>query len=61
MVGGLEFYKLKKELVDSGKMTEKQFHDTILQNNTMPVEIVKSILYGEQLKKDAQPHWKFLD
>ena len=61
MVGGLEFYKLKKELVDSGKMTEKQFHDTILQNNTMPVEIVKSILYGEELKKDAQPHWKFLD
>jgi hypothetical protein len=52
---------LKKELVDSGKMTEKQFHDTILQNNTMPVEIVKSILYGEELKKDAQSHWKFLD
>jgi hypothetical protein len=61
MVGGLEFYKLKKELVDSGKMTEKQFHDTILQNNTMPVEIVKSILYGEELKKNAQPNWKFLD
>jgi len=61
MVGGLEFYKLKKELVDSGKMTEKQFHDTILQNNTMPVEIVKSILYGEELNKDTQPHWKFLD
>ncbi len=61
MVGGLEFYNLKKQLVDTGKMTEKQFHDTILQNNTMPIEILKSILYGEDLKKDAEPNWKFLD
>lgn len=60
MVGGLQFYSLKKELVDSGKMNEKQFHDTILQNNTMPVEIVKSILNGEELKKDAYSQWKFL-
>lgn len=61
MMGGLQFYSLKKELVDSGKMTEKQFHDIILQNNTMPVEIVKAVLLGEELKKDARPHWKFLD
>ena len=30
MIGGLQFYSLKKELVDAGKMPEKQFHDTIL-------------------------------
>ena len=61
MIGGLQFYSLKKELVDSGKMTEKKFHDTILQSNTMPVELVKAVLKGEDLKKDKAADWKFLD
>jgi uncharacterized protein (DUF885 family) len=61
MIGGLQFYSLKKELVDCGKMSEKAFHDTILQNNTMPVELVKAILKGEDLKKDKTADWKFLD
>lgn len=61
MIGGLQFYKLKKELVDSGKMTEKQFHDTILQNNTMPVEIVKAVLEKKELPEDYKTYWKFLD
>jgi len=61
MIGGLQFYSLKKELVDGGKMPEKQFHDTILQNNTMPVELVKAILKGEDLKKDKIADWKFLN
>jgi len=61
MIGGLQFYSLKKELVDGGKMSEKQFHDTILQNNTMPVEMVKAVLKGEELKKDKIADWKFLD
>ena len=61
MIGGLQFYSLKKELVDAGKMSEKQFHDTILQNNTMPVEMVKAVLKGEELKKDKIADWKFLD
>ena len=61
MIGGLQFYSLKKELVDTGKMPEKLFHDTILHNNTMPVELVKAVLKGEDLKKDKVTEWKFLD
>ena len=61
MIGGLQFYSLKKELVDTGKMPEKLFHDTILQNNTMPVELVKAVLKGEDLKKDKVTEWKFLE
>ncbi|MCP9767592.1 DUF885 family protein [Lacihabitans sp. LS3-19] len=61
MMGGLQFYSLHKDLVDSGKMKEKEFHDTILQNNSMPVELVKAILKGEDLKKDKISDWKFLD
>lgn len=60
MIGGLQFYQLKKELVDGGKMTEKQFHDTILQNNAMPVELVRSVLKNEELPLSFKSQWKFL-
>jgi hypothetical protein len=60
MIGGLQFYSLKKELVDGGTMSEKAFHDTIMQNNTMPVELIKAILKNEDLSKDKKPDWKFL-
>ncbi|MDZ7936234.1 MAG: DUF885 family protein [Emticicia sp.] len=61
MVGGLQFYNLKKQLVDTGKMTEKEFHDTIMQNNAMPVEIVRAILTNETLTKNRKSQWRFLD
>lgn len=59
MIGGLQLYELKKELVDSGKMTEKQFHDRILQENAIPIEICRSILLGLDLKSDFKSSWKF--
>lgn len=59
MVGGQQFYALKKELVDSGKMSYKEFHDAILQENGMPVEMVRAILMKQQLKKDFVTGWKF--
>jgi hypothetical protein len=59
MVGGLQFYGLKKELVDSGKMTEKDFHDRILQEGNIPVEIVRAILTNQPLKEDYTSTWKF--
>lgn len=61
MMGGLQFYKLHKDLVDTGKMSEKSFHDTIMQNNGMPVEMVKAILFNEDVKRDKIASWKFLD
>lgn len=59
MTGGLQFYALKKELVDSGKMTLKQYHDAVLQENSMPVEMVRAILTDQKLKKNFQSSWKF--
>jgi uncharacterized protein (DUF885 family) len=60
MMGGLQFYSLRKELVDSRQMKEKDFHDTILQHNSIPVELVKVILKNEKLTKDYKTNWKFL-
>ncbi|MDX2069917.1 MAG: DUF885 family protein [Haliscomenobacter sp.] len=61
MVGGLQFYALKKELVDSKKMTIKQYHDAILQENALPVEMLRAILTNQNLKKDFKTQWRFYD
>lgn len=59
LLGGLQFRSLNRELVESGKMTNKQFHDTILRNNSIPVEMVRAILTNQPLKRDYKPEWKF--
>ena len=59
MIGGLQFYALKKELVDGGKMTYKQYHDAVLHENTMPVEMVRAILTNQQIPKDFKTSWRF--
>lgn len=59
MIGGLEFYAMKKELVDGGKMTFKQYHDAVLQENAMPVEMVRAILTNQSLSKDFKTNWRF--
>jgi len=59
MTGAFQFYALKKELVDSGKMSYKQFHDAVLQENNMPVEMVRAILTKQNLKRDFTTNWRF--
>ncbi len=59
MTGALQFYALKKELVDTGKMTPKQFHDAVMQENSMPVEMVRALLTKQPLTRDFKSSWKF--
>ena len=59
MTGAFQFYALKKELVDSGKMTYKQYHDAVLRENSMPVEMLRAILTNQKLSKDFKTSWKF--
>lgn len=59
MLGGLEFRALHKELVTSGKMSNIQFHDRILKENNMPVELVRAILTNQLLPENFTTHWKF--
>jgi uncharacterized protein (DUF885 family) len=61
MIGALEFYALREEVVNSGKMTEKEYHDLVLSQNAMPVEILRAKVTGKPLKKDHRASWKFLD
>ncbi len=59
MVGGLQFYALKKELVDTKKMTLKQYHDAILRENRMPIEMLRALLTNQPLTRDFKTNWHF--
>lgn len=61
MVGAMQFYSLRLELVESGQMTEKTFHDFILKNNSIPVAMVKALLTQQELNPDYKSEWKFGD
>ncbi|HWO88249.1 MAG TPA: DUF885 family protein, partial [Gemmatimonadales bacterium] len=59
MLGGLQFRALHRELVGSGRMTNRQFHDAVLQGGRMPVEMVRARLLGERLTRDYSARWRF--
>ncbi|MEZ5426997.1 MAG: DUF885 family protein [Pyrinomonadaceae bacterium] len=59
MMGGLQFYNLHRELVDSRKMTDRAFHDAILKEGAIPVEMVKAILTNQKLSRDFRSNWRF--
>lgn len=59
LIGGLQFYSLHRELVDSKKMTNRAFHDRIYKENRMPVEMVRAILTNQKLTRDFKSSWKF--
>lgn len=61
MLGALQFYALHKELVVSGKMTNRDFHDAILRENSIPVEMIRADLTGQPLTRDYKPSWRFYD
>jgi uncharacterized protein (DUF885 family) len=44
-----------------GKMTYKEYHDTILKLNAMPIEMIRAILERQPLTKDYTTKWRFYD
>jgi uncharacterized protein (DUF885 family) len=59
MIGGLQFRALHKELVGSGRMTNRQFHDAILQNGRIPVEMVRVVLTKQKITSEYRAQWRF--
>ncbi|SDD71270.1 protein of unknown function [Mucilaginibacter pineti] len=61
LLGGLQLTALQKEMVGSGKMTYKQFHDAVMKENLIPIEMVRATLTNQPLTKDFTTSWKFYD
>ena len=59
MLGGLQIRALHKELVGNGKMTHRQFHDAMLKESSIPIELIRASLTGQKLAKDAKSEWRF--
>jgi hypothetical protein len=60
LLGGRQFYALHQELVGSKKMTNRAFHDWILKENRIPVEMVRAILTNQKLTRDFNTSWRVL-
>lgn len=61
MIGGLELRALHAELVDTKKMTEREFHDGVLQGGAMPIAMVRARLAKTPLTRAGATPWRFAD
>jgi hypothetical protein len=59
LLGGLQLRTLRREVVESGKMTNRAFHDAVLKENSIPIEMLRTILTKQRLTRDFKPGWKF--
>ncbi len=58
MMGGLQFYALRNEMLEKG-WTEKQFHDRVMHEGRIPVELLRALLQDLPLNKNYKTKWKF--
>ncbi len=61
MLGALQLRALRAEVVGKGKLTERQFHDTVLKENQMPIELVRALLLRQPLTRDYMAKWRFAE
>jgi uncharacterized protein (DUF885 family) len=59
LLGGLQLRALHRELVDSGKMSNRVFHDAVLKENRIPIEMVRASLTKQKLTREFVSSWKF--
>jgi uncharacterized protein (DUF885 family) len=61
LIGGLQQYAMHKELVDSGKMTNRQYNDALLRENRIPIEMIRASITKQKLTRDFVTNWRFYD
>ena len=59
LLGGLQVRALHHDLVDSGKMTNRAFHDAVLKENRIPIELVRASLTNQKVTREFVSNWKF--
>lgn len=62
LLGGMQLRALHTEVVGSGRMTEREFHDAVLATGPMPIEMVRALLVPSVPLRMGQPAiWRFAD
>jgi hypothetical protein len=59
MLGGLQMKALHRELVEQGSLTDRAFHDAILRENSLPIEMLRAALTKQELTRDFVSTWRF--
>ena len=62
LLGAFQIRALRRELVcdPHGPMwKEKSFHDAVMRENNVPIEILRARFRGEKLRVDRKATWKF--
>ena len=61
MLGGLQLYTLHKETVGKKKMSEREFHDAVLRQGAIPVDLIRRVMLELPVKPGAAPDWRFAE
>jgi uncharacterized protein (DUF885 family) len=61
MLGALQLRALHLEVVDAGKMKDRDFNDAVLRENAIPVEMIRASLTGQPLTRDFKSTWRFYE
>ncbi len=59
LIGGLQQYAMHKDLVGSGKMTNRAYNDALLKENRIPIEMLRAAITNQKLTRDFVTNWKF--
>ncbi len=59
LLGGLQIRGMRKEVVDGGQRSEKDFHDEIMRQGSMPVAFLRLAVSKQKLTRDMDVDWKF--
>lgn len=59
MVGGLQLRALYKDLVQQNGWTERAFHDEVLRQNSMPIEMIRANMKRQDLSPEYRASWRF--
>ncbi|KAK8045658.1 Xaa-Pro dipeptidyl-peptidase [Apiospora rasikravindrae] len=61
LLGALQLWKLRGEIVGQGLCPEKVFHDRMLNANMMPIELLRALLLKQELDQDFKSKWRFYE
>lgn len=59
LLGGMQLYALHDELVEDGDWSEPDFHEAVLRQNSIPPDLIRALLSGQELTRDLPITWRF--
>ncbi|MBL8764256.1 MAG: DUF885 domain-containing protein [Phycisphaerae bacterium] len=59
MIGGLQLRALRAEVLATGRMTDRQFHDAVLTYGPIPIELIRAGITDRPVPRDGTSSWRF--